>query len=138
MPKRCSSGLVLILLLLAVCSGGCGGSTSPSPVSVSGTWTGSVASNRVGAGVATVTLNQSGSSLTGTWAAAFPDPSNNDSGSLSGTVSGSGISATLTSSVPGACPYSFTATVNGNQMSGTYATFNCTVAAGGNINLTRQ
>jgi hypothetical protein len=68
----------------------------------------------------------------------LPDPAANDAGNLSGTVSGNGVSMVLSPSVPTYCPYSVNAQVSGNRMDGTYATFNCTVAVTGTINLVKQ
>jgi hypothetical protein len=59
-------------------------------------------------------------------------------GSLSGTVTGSSLSVTLSPSDPLTCPFQVTATVNGNRITGTYAAFNCTVALSGSISLTRS
>ena len=83
-----------------------------------------------------VTVAQNGSSLTGTWSISAAVQTN--SGSLSGSVTGSSLSITLTPSVPTSCPYQLTATVTGNTITGTYASFNCTVAVSGSLTVTRQ
>ena len=141
--ERMKTSLVgAVSLLLCTMLLGCGGSpSSPSAAAanLSGTWAGPLTSTLVGNGTVQVTLNQSGSSLSGTWLSTFPDPSNNNSGSLSGTVNGSNVSATLTPSDPTNCPLNVTATVNGNVMTGTYAAFNCTVAVvRGSLRPTKQ
>ena len=133
--------IIAIAAVLGLClvSARCGGDspTSPSaPVSLTGTWTGTIQDSLVGAGTARVTIAQSGSSLTGTWS--FTAGGDTNSGSLSGSVTGSSLSVTLTPSVPTSCPFQVTATVSGNTITGTYAAFNCTVAISGSINLTRQ
>ena len=138
MPKRTVSGL---LVALAVALGGCGGGGStpsaPSGLQVTGTWSGSITSNQVsGSGPARVTLTQSGTTLTGTWNAT--GPGGPDSGNLTGSVSGQGVAMTLNSSVPSNCPYTVNVTVSGASMTGTYAAFQCTVAASGGISLTKQ
>ena len=112
----------------------------PQQFSFSGTWTGPITSNFPGIppGTATTTISQTGSSLSGTWATVYPDPTFNNSGSFSGTASGMSFSGTLSPSDPNACPYTINATVSENLMSGTYATFDCTFAVSGSISLTKQ
>ena len=112
----------------------------PQQFSFNGTWTGPITSNFPGIppGTATTTISQTGSSLSGTWATVYPDPTFNSSGSFSGTASGMSLSGTLSPSDPTDCPYTINATVSGNLMSGTYATFNCTLAVSGSISLTKQ
>ena len=112
----------------------------PQQLFFNGTWTGPVTSNFPGIppGTGTITITQTGSSLSGTWAAVYPDPTFNDSGSFSGTASGMSLSGTLSPSDPTTCPYTINATVSGNLMSGTYAAFDCTVALSGSISLTKQ
>src|SRR5580700_10921154 len=89
--------LLLIPLLVTVVS--CNGSlTSPGANPLTGTWVGTATTTINGSvlqGSMTVTLSESsGSSLTGTWAS-----TSIGSGTLTGTVSGSSISMTLTPSV---------------------------------------
>lgn len=128
--------LVLALCLVAACGGGSSPS-APSVVQVTGTWSGSITSNQAsGSGPARVTLTQAGTALTGTWNAV--GPGGPDSGNLTGAVSGSGVAMTLQSSVPSNCPYTVNVTVTGASMTGTYAAFNCTVAASGGITLAKQ
>ena len=82
------------LLTLVACgaSAACKGSSSPngpSTSSVSGTWTGSITSNQAaGSGPARVTLSQTGNNLSGTWS--VTGPNSPDSGSLTGSINGSG------------------------------------------------
>ena len=133
--------LVLCVCVIgAVAFSACDGHspTSPSSTTVTGTWTGSIASTLSGPATARVTLAQSGSSITGTWFVTSDiDPSAANSGTLSGTIAGSALSLTLTPSDPRTCPFDLTATVSGNRLVGTYAAFNCTVAISGAIDLTR-
>lgn len=51
---------------------------------------------------------------------------------------GNTVNMTLTPSRPIDCPFNFTATVNGNQMTGTGTAFNCTVPIAFAVNLTKQ
>ena len=131
----------LALCTAAACGGGNSSPTSPTPpppFSFSGTWTGPITSNVLGPGTATVTITQTGSSLSGTWATVYPDPTIQGAGSFSGTASGMSLEGTLSPSDPTDCPYTINATVSGNLMTGTYATFNCTGVDSGSIMLTKQ
>lgn len=129
--------------ILACClfATACGSSpaapSAPAVMQVAGTWSGSITSNQVaGSGPARITITQNGTAINGTWNAV--GPGGPGAGNMAGTVSGQGLAMTLESSVPGDCPYTVNATVSGASMTGTYATFSCTVAASGGINLTRQ
>jgi hypothetical protein len=130
------------LLTLVACgaSAACSGLRSPfgpSTPSVSGTWSGTITSNQVaGSGPARVTISQTDNNLSGSWS--VTGPNGPDSGSLTGSVDGSAVSMTLSPSVPTSCPYTATATVSGNSMTGTYAAFNCTLPVAGGITLTKQ
>ena len=127
-------GLILGLAMVAACD--VDSPTSPSG-SLAGTWTGTVIDSLVGTGTIRITISQSGSTISGTWASTFPDPADNNGGTASGTLSGSSLSATLTPSNPSSCPFNVTATVSGNRMTGTYAVFTCTIAVTGSLELTR-
>jgi hypothetical protein len=85
-----------------------------------------------------ITFNQSGGPLTGTWSATFANGVLTNSGSLSGSMNGSDISAILTPTDPLTCPYNVTATRNGNTITGTYAAFNCTASVTGSVNVTKE
>ena len=144
--RRMPAYVVAGLMILAV---GCGGDSPttptaptppPPPFSFSGTWTGPITSNVPGVppGTGTVTITHTGSSLSGTWATVYPDPTINAAGSFSGTASGMSLEGTLSPSNPTECPYTINATVSGNLMTGTYASFNCSGALSGSISLTKQ
>jgi hypothetical protein len=120
-------------------SAACGSNpSSPSSTSIAGTWTGSINDSLVGAGSVRITFNQSGSGLSGTWSTSFANGVLNNGGSLTGSMNGSNIAATLAPSNPLECPYNVTATRNGNTITGTYAAFNCTVAVSGSVNVTKE
>ena len=70
----------------------------------------------------------------------FSDPTFNNGGRLSGTFSGSSLTLVLDPSDPDSCPLNVTATVspNGNQITGSYASFECSVAVTGSLNLMKQ
>ena len=123
---------IVCLFVLALTA--CGGSSpnGPSGTNFSGTWSGTVTDNVVGTAPARVTLTQSGNSLSGTWSAG------GNSGQLAGSLTGSAVSATLSPSDPRSCPFTMNTTVSGNRMTGTYASFNCRVAASGTIDVSKQ
>jgi hypothetical protein len=121
----------------------CGGRSSSTPTgptisSVAGTWVGTTKDSVAGTGNIQVTISQNDAALTGTWASTFADISNNNGGTLGGTISGSSVSVVLTPSDPVTCSFSVTATVSGSSMAGTYATTNCNVAVTGSVSLTKQ
>jgi hypothetical protein len=122
---------ILIGILACLAGAACGSSpTSPSDASISGTWSGPSGSQFV-----TVTFNQNGGSLQGTWSTS---PVING-GQLTGSKTGAGVQMTLSPSNPQNCPYTITATLStATAMSGTYASFNCTVAISGSISLNKQ
>ena len=140
-PKGCAP----TPCITAACGGGNSSPTAatpppPPPFSFNGTWTGPIASNVPGVppGTATVTITHTGSSLSGTWATVYPDSMFNSAGSFSGTASGMSLEGTLSPSIPTECPYTINATVSGNLMTGTYASFNCSGVLSGTISLTKQ
>lgn len=126
---------LITVSLVAAISCGSSSPSSPSTPSLTGTW---VATGFFPGTAATVQLAQSGSSLTGTWVSTQGGPS----GTLSGSVNGSSVSMTFTVPPPTDCtfPISVTATVNGNQMTGTYASVSssCLIRLTGNVSLTKQ
>ena len=134
-------GLVVTILVgfVSFHAAGCGSSpSSPSSTSIAGTWTGSINDSAYGAGSVRLTFNQSGGPLTGTWSATFANGVLTNTGSLSGSMNGSDISAVLTPTDPLACPYNVTATRTGNTITGTYAAFNCTASVTGSVNVTKE
>ena len=140
MAIRIRLALIAALLVATVACHKPSSPVVPSPPSLTGTWVGT---GFFPAGTtATFQIVQSGSSLTGTW---LTDPcaSCGPNGTVSGSVNGSSVA--LTFNAPGSapsCPFpvAVTATVNGSQMSGTYATVNsgCSIAVTGNGSWTRQ
>ncbi|MBM3776910.1 MAG: hypothetical protein FJW23_01560 [Acidimicrobiia bacterium] len=113
-------------------------SEAPSPVTLDGTYVGSINDSIAGAGTARITVVATGTSLSGTWQATFANASNNASGTLQGTFTDTTLTATFTPSVSGTCPWAVTMTRSGATMSGTYAATNCNVARAGSIDLKKQ
>lgn len=105
--------------------------------SLTGTWAGSTTNSQTQeTGSARATLTQVGASLSGTWSVNYPSLGTN-SGTLSGTVTGSAVSVTLYPADPLGCEQSVTATVRGSRMRGTWSTINCTVTASGSVDVRR-
>lgn len=128
----------LLCLALLVGLSACSSSTSPADANVSGTWSGN-SSNSFGVGTFTATISQSSQTLSGTWSGVFNDSRLNNSGTLSGAKTGSSVQVTLLSSSPANCPYAFTGTLSTTtSITGTYATFNCTIPIGGSLTLTKH
>jgi hypothetical protein len=124
--------LALIFVLL-VATVGCGKSSSPaspSPPSLTGTWVGP----GFFTGTLTFQLAQSGTSLTGPWTSTQTNPPPlgggetipGPSGTLTGSANGSSVSITFAEKSGPTCPFPIvvSAAVNGNQMTGSYATQN--------------
>jgi len=135
--------LPVVALVIAVLGASCGDDKSPSSPTpavpnVAGNWAGPSSDNSSGPGRIALSVAQSGSALSGTWASTFNTGYNNG-GALSGSINVNGsMTVTLTPSVPTSCPFNATANVSGNQASGTYAAFNCSSAVTGTFTLTRQ
>ena len=130
---------ILGIGLLAAWPSGCGHSpTSPSVISVAGTWVGTNTNSlSPGSRPAQATIAQSGTNLSGTWSATTPGGT--DSGPLSGSIAGNTLAISFFSAVPqGACHYEVSTTVSGNQMTGTWTTVSCVTPANGTITLTKQ
>ena len=91
--------------------------TAPSTANVAGRWTGTTCDTvRATSCVIVVTIAQDGSALTGTWG------KTTSNGTLTGSVSGSVVSLVmLNTTFQGVAPMPLTLTVNGDQMSGSYA-----------------
>lgn len=134
------SRLALLTGVLAVLASGCGspGPSAPAASDLSGTWSGTVSDAITGQGTARLTIAHAGSSLTGTWATTYSNAAYNNSGSLTGTATGTNVTATLIPTSPTACPFTATTTRNGASMSGSYTTFNCAMAVTGSINISKQ
>lgn len=124
---------LLLASLTAFVLAGCGGG-GDGGVDLTGRWTGTATATTGGTGTVNVvlTLSQNGSNVNGT----FSSTSGN-AGSIVGTVSGSSFSGDLLPSVPTNCPAKVVFIYNNNQLSGTTATYNCTVAVSSNAIFSR-
>ncbi len=87
-----------------------------------------------------MTISQTGTQLTGTWQSTFTDSTNNNGGSLSGTVGDTSIALLLAASRSQACSLTVAAIRdedNDDHFSGTYASFNCALAQSGSLDVRR-
>ena len=133
--------LVVLMLLGAACGGD--SSTSPSGQQLAGNYAGTLVSNssgfaQIGVGTLQATLAQNGGALSGSWTTTYANAAYNNAGSLTGSVSASSVTLTLTSDVTGLCPSNVTAAVSGTTLSGTYETVNCSFTDGGQFKITKQ
>jgi hypothetical protein len=126
---------VAMSLCLSACDDQPAGPTGPD---ITGTWTGTLNDSLAGVGTVRLTIIQSGSRLSGTWASTFQDPTFSNSGTLTGTYSGTSATITLTPGGQGACPFRVTATPTATAITGTYAAVNCQIAIGGSVTVTKE
>ena len=139
--RRLHASVVAGLILFGAAGCGNDSPTAPTPFSFTGTWTGpiTIAGTELPPGTATVTITQTGSSLSGTWSTVYPtEPPLTTSGAFSGTANGMALQGTLSQSDLDLCSYTINATVSGTVMTGTFATVNCTGSESGTVMLTRQ
>jgi hypothetical protein len=105
--------------LLAFVAGATGCGPNPnSPTSITGTWVGTLVSSNAGNVSSQLTLVQSGSSITGTFANSAPTATVSNTGTLAGTLNGSAFTAALT--FASGCIRTLTGTWSGTTLSGTY------------------
>jgi len=131
---RRSAGRLVLAVTLALL-GACG---SDAPT-LTGTWTGTITDNLAGTGSVLFTITETGNELTGTWQITFADPTNNNSGTLSGTIGGDAIALTLTAAQRQACSFTVAATRNDDHnFTGTYTASNCTRVETGSLDVSRQ
>ena len=116
-PHRSAIRPLLFLLAFLVVGSGCGPNPNQ-PSSVTGTWTGTLASNILGNVTIQLTLTQAGSSVTGTFAQTAPGAVSSFGSTLTGTLNGSAVSIALAF---GTCTRTLTGTWSGTTLSGSYA-----------------
>jgi hypothetical protein len=131
---------VLFLLMQVACKKEDSSPTQPTNANVGGTWSGTGSDNS-GPGTFTFALTQNGTNVSGTWSARDSQTGITVNGTLSGTVSGNNFQGQM---IGGALncvvTVSFTASISGSSMSGTYSgTSSCAGAVtNGRFNLTKQ
>jgi hypothetical protein len=130
---RTLPSLGLLALLAAT---GCSGPIPTKPSSLTGTWIGTVVSSAFGNITDQLTLTQAGTSITGFFTFTIPGQASSGGGPVTGTLEGSGITLTLPS---GTCIRTWTGTVSGTTMSGTFtATGTCGSGDSGTFSLTLE
>ena len=69
--------------------------TAPPMPNTSGTWTGTVNDALMGQGTVRLTITQSDSTIAGTWATTYATVTNNNGGSLTGSVNTSSVTGII-------------------------------------------
>jgi hypothetical protein len=132
--------LVLSVLLAAGCVDDA--PTDAPTTTISGVWSGSMEDDRVGDGVISLTMSQSGASVSGSWSTDFPEASPQKAeGGVSGILTGSTLTATLSVSSDPTCAFTLTGVVVGSAqstMAGGYASDGCVPERTGSFTATRQ
>jgi hypothetical protein len=123
--------LGVLLCMIGLGLVGCGGDDDEETVSE--TFRGTIQDSLAGPGTITVTLVQTGSTVTGTFQISFA--AGTSGGSLSGTSDHDTFMLIFTPSQPLACPLNVTATIEDDEIQGTYAAFNCPVVQTGSFTL---
>lgn len=131
---------VLSLVFVGLVSGSCGGSPAaptpppPPPAQVAGNWSGTLESSNYQPLAVFMTLSQTSTTVTGTWAA--QSGSSGIAGNVSGTVDTSSFTGTLTFSInqTAGCSGSFSGGAGASTMTWSSAgyTGNCGLAPPGN------
>ena len=109
---------IVLTALSLVAAFNCGGSSpsSPSAASFTGTWAGTANPDGATTGNLQLKMAQSSSQLTGTWTITFSSASQNNGGTLTGSVTnGSTMSVNLYSSVATDCPLTVSGTLSGTR-----------------------
>jgi hypothetical protein len=126
--------LICISCLISGCGGYSNSNYTPPPpntTSLAGNWQFTYTSSKTGSAIVSGTLTQNGSSVSGTMTITGSCAT---SGMISGTLSGYGLTATLTETSPETISITGTVATNYNSASGTYqvmsATGACAAASG--------
>jgi hypothetical protein len=134
----------VLVIVGAVVLVACGrkSSTAPTPADVVGSWSGPISDALLGPGTLSMSLTQTGDSVTGFWSTSFPDSAEDLDGYAAGNVFGPTLTVVLKPSNPPTCtygPFDITAAVNGTMsMNGTFVTIQCAAADSGTFSASRQ
>ena len=133
--------IVAVLLTIALATSCDDGPTSPGGAFV-GTWAGAIVDSAAGTGTAKLVLTQSGSGISGSFTATFPNSSFDRTGTVSGTATANAASIFLTPAAPLSCGLSgtigTTLSLSGTKATGNYALLACSGAVTGTLDLMRQ
>jgi hypothetical protein len=123
-------------LLALLAASACSGPNPLKPSSLTGTWVGPVVSSAFGNATDQLTLTQTGTSISGFYSFTIPGQASSGGGALTGTVQGSAITLALPT---GTCIRTWTGTVSGTTMAGTFvATGTCGNPDSGTFTLTLE
>jgi hypothetical protein len=125
--------VLVTALTLSACSGG-GSSSSSVPATaspttaptstptqtLSGNFAGSATDSIAGSGYVSFQINQSGSQASGYWGSAYPSWGFVNGGTLSGSISGTTLTAIATSQVTNGCSVNVTGTLASGTITGRY------------------
>lgn len=134
----------MLIVFSTLVSAGCGDDTptETAATAVAGGWSGSIEDDLAGNGTISLTLSQAGASVSGTWSMDFPEaPSRNLAGSVSGILSGSTVTSTLSTAAATDCTLALTGVVAGSAqttMAGGYTSNDCIPERTGSFTATRQ
>jgi hypothetical protein len=132
----CRYGVSLVLAL-ALAIMGCGGDDDN--FNLTGTWAGTVQDSVAGVGTILFTFSQTDGQVTGTWQIVFQNTTNNNGGTLSGSVSEPAITLVLSASRSQACSFTVAANNDGDDhVTGTYTALNCDRSQSGTLDVRRQ
>jgi hypothetical protein len=126
--------LVVLVWVVGLMLVGCGSDDAEDDVS--GNYRGTIQDSLVGSGTITATLAEDDGRVTGTFQTSFPQ--GNGGGNVSGSRTDNALTLTVIPTVATVCPVNVTATIDGDEIRGTYAAFSCSVAETGNFTMTLQ
>jgi hypothetical protein len=125
---------------------GCGRDTPAEPTSgLDGTWRGTI-TRGAAAGTITMEMTQSGAAVAGTWTTDLDGLAFDQTGSLSGTVTGPAVALFLNPTTPLVCGTGATlsgilamnGSLAGHRLTGNYVAFGCESAITGQIEVVRD
>lgn len=110
------------------------------PPDLAGNWSGTVDDDVCGPGTVALTISQNGCAVGGTWSSSFANSDCNNGGSISGDADGGALDGELIPGDPDNCTLDVAGAVSAgdDQVSGTYATIDCTQSGGGSFTITKQ
>ncbi len=129
---------------VSACSRESSSATAPLQAgAINGSWSGALTDAIVGNGTLSLTLNQFGDSVDGTWCSTFPNSNDDHAGTLRGAIAGSTLSVLLKPIGGSTCqygPFELTATVSSaGSMSGTLAeAYPCVISDSGSFSGAKQ